>query len=301
MSPWSILLLGCAQGPAVAPRPEPAVSTEPLSTVPLGRASGQFHTVPVRIHDHVVTTAILDTGIGIELISRALCDRIACVIDGEFTGKRMSGQSVTLPLTTLSSLELGGIVEHDVVAAVVDIEGFFPEPQIEAFVGLPFLESHPFTLEVAERRLVFESEGSLARRERLGTEVPVRLDRQGPALDIFAPVTLPSGARADVLLDTGSRIVTLHDRYAADVGVDFASPDVDLREGTDETGFHYRRRFARIAGPLMFEVAQMRPRPDLEVVFQESIHDGLVGTAFLSSFVITFDLSHERLWVADPR
>ena len=118
--------------------PTQAMTHPPIASVPLGVAEDHFQTVSVRITHvapvseedtsprRVVTTFILDTGIGISLISQSLCERIQCTRTGEFEGQRMSGQSVRIPTARVATLELGNYVQHDVLVGVVDIDGFFP-------------------------------------------------------------------------------------------------------------------------------------------------------------------------------
>lgn len=287
-----VFVLACG---SATPSPATPPASDPQARVTLRTdvQSQHFLTLPVVVHDQP-TIAILDTGIGLALVSQAMCERIGCEIDGEFTGRRMSGQAVTIPTTTLDILEVGGMQQHDVPAGVVDIEGFFPDPRIEAFVGLPFFEQMPFTL--TADTLVIESAASLEERERNGTVVPVRLDRQGIALDIFAPAVLSDGTQLEVLVDTGSGGVTLHTRYAGSLGVDFESDDVEHREGQDETGHTYTRYFTTLQR-LAFAPKPDDSATDLRVMFQEIIHDGLVGTQFLGNYTVTFDLPRERILV----
>jgi len=290
----ALLLLACG---ASAPAPSSAPSAEPVATVPLRQASGQFHTLPVTVSGEQ-TTAILDTGIGLALVSGALCARVGCEIDGEFVGQRMSGQEVRVPLTRLASLEVGGVVQRDVTAAVIEIEGFFPEPHIEAFVGLPFFRDQPFTIDGPGSALVLESEASLAARAQEGRSLPIRLHQQGPALDTFVRLSLGDGqASAEVLMDTGSRTLILHPRYVELLGVDLE--DARRREGEDETGNPYERAYVTLDGPVAFEGAPELRRTGAEVMFQEIIYDGLIGTALLSEFAVTWDLGRERILVAE--
>ncbi len=269
----------------------------PLSVIPLGAAAGHFHTVPLRLNGRVVTTAILDTGIGLALVSKALCERLDCTLDGEFSGQRMSGQTVTLPLTHIDRIELGGLVQENVVAGVVDIEGFFPEPQIEAFIGLPFFEETPFTIDAEHSQLILESESSLRVRQAQTQALPVRFDRHGVALDIFVPMVLPDGSVASMLMDTGSFGITLHTRYAEAMGVDFDAPSVERRSSQDETGYTYERFYTTLERPLTFQAAPTLRRSGLRAMFQEIIHDGLIGTELMSSYVMTYDLPRSRVLI----
>jgi len=297
----ALVLTACAP----SARPEPQAQSEgaesgapaPLAELTMGHASGQFHTVPVRVNDETLTVAILDTGIGIELISGALCRRMECTIDGEFSGQRMSGQEVTVPLTRLDELSVGGVTRRDVVAGVVDIDGFWPEPQIEAFVGLPFFGETPFTIDGPRRRLVIESPETVAQREGAAAAIGVRVRRHGPAIDLFVPLQLGE-ATAEVMMDTGSQTVILHPRYAEPLGIDLEGDGIRRREGRDETGNPYLRSYTTIEAPVAFAGAPEQAHAGLDVMFQEIIHDGLVGTDLLSRYVITYDLGRDRILVA---
>ena len=194
--------------------------------------------------------------------------------------------------------ELGDYVQEHVVAGVVDIEGFFPEPQIEAFLGLPFFETTAFTLDAAGGALIVESDASLAAREAEARAVPIRLDRQGVAIDAFVQMRLAEGATAEMMMDTGSRGVTLHTRYATALGVDLEGDAVRVREGQDETGHTYRRYFTTLEAPLAFDAAPEVERAGLGAMFQEIIHDGLFGTELMNAYVLTFDLPRERVLLA---
>jgi len=285
-----------APTPPASPDGDPAAPVAAPAVVPLGHALGQFHTVPVWVNDQALTVAILDTGIGIELVSQALCERVGCEIEGTFSGQRMSGQEVSVPVTRLDRLEVGGVVREDVLAGVVDIEGFFPEPQIEAFVGLPFFRDTPFTIDGPGERLVVETPASLAARESAATAVPVRIRQHDAAIDLFVPLRL-GDATAEVMMDTGSRTVILHPRYAEPLGIDLEGEDVRRREGSDETGNPFDRYYSTIEAPVSFEGAQSTARTGLEVMFQEIIHDGLIGTDLLSRFAVTYDLPRRRILV----
>lgn len=89
-------------------------------------------TIPVRVGD-IETRFIVDTGIGINLIED-LANRVGCHPDGStFTGRRMSGQAVTVPLGSLGSLDIGasrmqdipvGIFDMHTAAGLGDVEGW---------------------------------------------------------------------------------------------------------------------------------------------------------------------------------
>ena len=56
-------------------------------------------TVPVTINGSIEARFVLDSGIGLTLVSVAVADAVGCVPSGEtFSGRRMSGQEVEVTL-----------------------------------------------------------------------------------------------------------------------------------------------------------------------------------------------------------
>ncbi|MGI0129933.1 MAG: hypothetical protein ACREEC_07275, partial [Thermoplasmata archaeon] len=137
-------------------------------------------------------------------------------------------------------------------------------------------------------------------RARHGAEVPVRIDRDGPATSLFVDLRLPSGSVASAEVDTGSDAMILHSRYLEELGVNPDRIDVQKKEGTDETDHRYVRYFTRVHGRVSLAGAPKIFQTDPEVMFQEIIYDGLVGDAFLRTFDVTYDLARSRMIFADP-
>lgn len=125
-------------GPAAAPKDE-----APLAVVELGNPTQHFHSLPVRVADES-TTAILDTGIGLALVSKDLCDRIACKLDGEFTGRRMSGQAV--PLTFANSKAHGQLGLHAMFQDIIH----------DGLVGVEFMSHYAITFDLAQARVIID-------------------------------------------------------------------------------------------------------------------------------------------------
>jgi len=225
---------------------------------------------------------VLDTGIGLTVLSEALCTPTGA----SFTGRRMSGQEVTVPLARAPSLALGDLERRDVEVGMLDL-GI---PGIDGFVGLDLLADVPFTVDYAASRVVLE-----AGRPGGGVTVAVTVEREGPAVDVFCPLAIPGGRTIEVEVDMGSDALILDERFAPEVGVDLAADGVRRADGTDETGYAYTRWFTTLAGdihpPSAPELAQQAP----EVQFQRIIYDGLLGDAFLRRFAVTYDVAGAEL------
>jgi hypothetical protein len=276
----AVLLTGCA-----APR----VSFDYLA--------GHFLVVPVRVDDQIDTRFVFDTGIGLNLISQKLCARLGCRIDGEHTGRRMSGQAVRIPLTTVPSLGIGGRRLKNVRSGVLDFEAhhFGIDPSISGFLSLDFFADQPFTIDYRDHTVQLIDARTLRIRRAHGTVLDLRVDRQGPSLCVFAQLTVAAKRPASVEIDTGSPALTLDERYLDLLGLVRDGDHGREVNGSDETGYTYARYFLREpirVDPSPVPTLGLRP---IRVMFQKIIYDGLVGDAFLRQFVVTFDLAHAQI------
>jgi hypothetical protein len=255
---------------------------------------------PFRYLHHLVTVPvtaggdaarfILDSGIGITLLTDRFAERLGIEAGAEtFTGRRMSGQAVTLPLATLPSLSFDGLQREAVQVGILDTTGFPPEvAELDGFLSLAFFEETPFTVDYARSVVYVGAPGE-------GVAVDVRIESDGPDVTAFMPLVLPSGRTIEVEVDMGSDVLILHDRLAEDVGVALDDPQLNIVEGSDETGHVYTRRFGTIRGRIHPGGAPGITQDDPDVMFQAIRYDGLVGDAFLRRFAVTFDIPARRL------
>jgi hypothetical protein len=262
--------------------------------VPFGYLS-HFLTVPVRVAG-IETRFIFDSGIGVHLVSPALADAVGYAPTGAaYTGRRMSGQAVTLPVGSLPSLQVGDRVSEDVPAASFDLSAMADLDGIDGFLSLSYFRAAPVTVDYPARALVLEDEESLARRAASGAVVAVRVERDGPATDVFLPLRLPSGREITVEVDSGSDTLILNQPLAVEVGADLTASTVRKVEGQDETGHTFARYFTAISGEISLAGAPGIRQADPEVMFQEIIYDGLLGDRFLRNFIVTYDLPRSRM------
>jgi hypothetical protein len=225
---------------------------------------------------------ILDSGIGLTLV-RAGVD--GCLPTGSsFTGKRMSGQEVAVPLATAPSLAFAGVEEREAGVGLLDMDGFPHElAEIDGFLSLAFFRRRPFTVDY-ERRTIRDG------TRTAGTRVPVRVQVDGPAVTAFMPLAIPGGRTVAVELDMGSDTLILDERLAPETGVQLDAAGLRREEGVDETGNRYVRTFTRLDGRIHPAEAPDLAQPEPDVMFQRIIYDGLLGHGFLSRFTVTWDL-----------
>lgn len=116
---------------------------------------------------------LMDTGIGLTVVSSRLADRPDVVLTGEsFAGRRMSGQVVEARLVRLPVLQLGDLRVENHVAGVFDLgEGF------DGIPGPGFFEGYATTVDPTSLTITVEP-ASAARTD--GSVVPVEVERGRP-------------------------------------------------------------------------------------------------------------------------
>lgn len=238
---------------------------------------------------------LVDSGIGVTIIATATADAVGATDLGRtFSGKRMSGQEVTVPLVRLPDVTIGGYVVSDHVAGVIDLGSTGSGATFDGILGLDLFAAACLTVDPHAQVIVVSDSPPTD-----GVVVPVEVRRDDGSVAMYTDLELPDGQVVRVEVDTGSQALILDDRYLAACGVADGDPRIEVRQGTDETGYVYTRRFIDIEGAVRIpgepSTAQQSPR----VQFQQITYDGLIGTAFLDRFRYTFDVRGEQI-VLEP-
>lgn len=220
----------------------------------------------------VALKVILDTGAGLDVFAPALVARLGGKPAGQFTGFRMTGERLDLPLFIIPELSIGSLVRKDALVATWNV---LDEPHREGFIdgiiSVNFLRDQPFTMDFVKKVVVLESPHSLERRRAAGEASALQLhDQRGIALDIFAQFLI--GERpGQCEIDTGSPSATVSSRYAVSAGT----------------------------APLLALAAS--PRISLtkpQVTFKDIIYDCVVGVDFWAGKIVTIDVPGRQLIVA---
>jgi hypothetical protein len=257
--------------------------------------------IPVVVGD-IETRFIFDTGIGVNLISASLAAKVGCEPSGStFTGRRMSGQPVTLPIGSVPSLQLGGHRNEDVPFGIFDMAAMAGFGGIEGCISLTEFRSTPVTVDYPSGVLVIEDEQSLAARTGHGQLVSIDVERDGAlSTDVYLALDLPRGPSITVSVDTGSDELILNETFAESAGIDLYAPSTKRSGGNDETGNTFTRYFATLAGDISLTGAPSFRQANPQVMVQKIIYDGLVGDQFLRNFVTTYDLARSQMIFARP-
>ena len=133
-----------------------------MSARPAETAFAYLHhlvTVPVRVAGSDARF-VLDTGIGLTLVTDAFARTIGCEPGAAtFSGRRMSGQEVTVPLADAPEIAVGGFARREPAVGVLDMHGFPSALEgVDGFLSLAFFESVPFTVDYGRSLLLFEDQ-----------------------------------------------------------------------------------------------------------------------------------------------
>lgn len=283
-----LFLIGCSSSVKKIEILEPKVSNISFSYL-----EDSFIVIPVQINDQTPQNFILDTGIGVNLISKTLCQQINCKPIDHHTGKRMSGQKITIPVFIADSVKIGEHTEKNLPVGIFDIEALMPNSNIAGFLSLSFFKKLAVTVDYKTKMLVFETANSLDAIKKQGAVVPVQMQQKNYETSIHMPIVLPNDLMIAAEVDTGSQALILHEKYMKTLKIN--PKNIRHKKNKDETGHFYHRYFTKLPGPVHLPNKPDMKIDGIDVMFQKIIYEGLIGHYFLKEFKVTFNLPNTEL------
>lgn len=248
--------------------------------VPLTPYIGRLVTIDATVGPKAIRL-IFDTAAGETIISPEVASQIGCTPSGRSVGYRMNGERITYAKCPGVTLLIGGIAfAHDEIA-VWDVKSVLPEgvPPVDGVLSLKTLARQAFTLQLAERHLIFETITSYRRRIAAMTRLRSRLATGLDGDELTALVRGAAPGAAWYLIDSGNLDVVQAAPYLQGTP---ASPDSTWQADLELEGL-----------------------PALRTTFRtrDIIYDGVLSEEFLSQWNLTFDLSVNEIWAApvEPR
>jgi hypothetical protein len=142
----------------------------------------------------------------VTVVSPLLAARPDVHATGEtFTGRRLSGQSLILPLVRLPAIRLGSYVVEGHVAAVADLGAIDGPMGFAGILSPGFFGAYAVITDPDAMTLAVSPAGDV---DEDGHVIPLEIRRAGISLDPFATLVLPSGREIQVEVDTGSENLT---------------------------------------------------------------------------------------------
>lgn len=226
-------------------------------------------------------TFLFDTGGGITVITPATAAEIGCAPWGQLSGFRMRGDRVDMARCNDVSLRSSGGTLATPTAGVFDFAKLLPKdaPPLAGSVALDSFAGKVVTIDLAHRRLVLETPGSLKRRIAGAKEVSIRLagEVSGHAVTPFLAIQTAKG-KVWMEVDTGSDSSVLVGSHNADL---FAMK-ADSKEPQPFRG--------ELVGGVTLAAEDAHSMP--------LVLDGNIGVSVLKTWVLTVDIDHGRAWIA---
>lgn len=270
-----------------------AGTTKPTS-IPFTTNSDGMVIVPATLGGNISVHVILDTGAGLDVLAPSLIEKLHGKPAGQFSGLRMTGERLDIALFTIPELSVGPVVRKDVTVGTWDVLDKF---HLDGIISLSDFRQQPFTIDFANKVLIFEAPKSLASRRKAGAVSPLQFDDfRGIAIDSFSRFLF--GNQTGLCeIDTGSPSATFSTRYMSTLGVDKDSANVHKHEGRTIAGApetRYDTTLAQLALQTSPQLALANPH----VSFSDIIYDCVVGVDFWANRSVTFDLPDRQLIVS---
>lgn len=215
------------------------------------------------------------------MLTEAFSSRVACKYWGRTTGYNMFGKRNDGPHCDNVQISAGEVMLTPVDVAKIDFgEQFAGDKPPDGLLSLDAFDGKAITLDQVAGTLTIETSASLAKRTTGMKELPFRVSRECSArcLSMFIGVPTRDG-QTWVILDSGAG------------GVSLIAPEYAAAFGLDPSKKEQRLQYKVAPGVSI----------DSPVLVTDMIMDGNFGQPFMSQYVITADLRHERLWVAPAR
>jgi hypothetical protein len=250
--------------------------------------------IPVTAGEGTLLSVVLDTGGGLAVLAPSVIEKVHGVPAGQFTGFRMTGERLNIPLFTIPRLVIGPTERKDVLVGSWDV---LDKIHLDGLVSLSQFRDQPFTLDFDNKTLIFETAKTLAKRRVNAVVSPIQLDDvRGISLDMFSQFLI-AGHPGQCEIDTGSPIATANVRYMKSLGIEPDGKDVRKVEKRTIAGAPEVRYDTRVSGIAL----AASPKVDIEhprVSFVDIIYDCVVGVDFWSGKTLTVDIPNRQIMVS---
>lgn len=250
--------------------------------------------VPAMLGGTIPMHVILDTGAGLDVIAPSLIEKVHGRSAGQFTGFRMWGERLDIALFIVPEISVGPVVKKQTLVGTWDV---LDQLHLDGIIAVNDFRRQPFTLDFANKQLVFETEKSLRKRKADESIAPLQMDdERGITLDLFSQFTFGKQT-GQCEIDTGSPGANINTRYMGDLGIDKDAKGVRKQEQKTITGakvVHYWTTLPQISLAAAPQVSLAPAR----VSFSDTIYDCVIGVDFWHNRAVTIDIPDRQLIVS---
>jgi hypothetical protein len=266
--------------------------SKPVS-VPFTTNSDGMVILPATVGGTISIHVIFDTGSGLDVLAPSVIEKVHGTPAGQFTGFRMTGERLDIPLFIVPELSVGPVKKENALVGSWDV---LDKLHLDGIVSLNDFRKQPVTFDFVKKAVIFETPDSLAGRRSSEPSVPASFDDQrGIALDIFAQFLIDSQpGQCDI--DTGSPTATVTTRYMERLGIQKDGKDVRKTERRTVAGasqIRYDTTLPQIALAAAPQISLAHPR----VGFSDIIYDCVIGLDFWAGKALTIDIPGRQILV----
>jgi hypothetical protein len=309
MTTSAILLLAAIAGTATPSPGKPAASAMPAVPAPIHFDKGHSaRSIPVEIAGEglaFVKGKVQDLDVWFLLDTAS-----ACVLSQKIAeklglsaqeGSRASGTEESRPARPLPGVTVAfpGVAATLSSLSSLDLEPFQMAlgHRVDGILGAPFFTSFVVELDYT-RATVALSDPKAYRFAGRGTAIPAKLEG---ILGLPGNPPIPGS----FLIDTGvDNALILFSPFVASHGLLGGEPKITPEAGLQTGGGNLEavvRAEKLELGPFTFREPVVQLSRSAKGLLADSKHAGLIGGAVLARFRVTFDLSHNRLWLEKNR
>jgi hypothetical protein len=259
--------------------------SKPVS-IPFTTNSDGMVILPATVGGTISAHVIFDTGAGLDILAPSLIEKVHGKPAGQFTGFRMTGERLDIPLFIVPELSVGPMEKKNALVGSWDV---LDKMHLDGIVSLNDFREQPVTFDFVNKVVIFETADSLAQRRGAETSVPVRFDDQREiTLDVFADFLI-GDQPAQCEIDTGSPSATVTSRYMEHLGIEKEGKGVRKIERRTVAGAMQTRYDTSLPQISLAAAPQISLAP-APASFSDIIYDCVVGLDFWSGRALTVDI-----------
>jgi Aspartyl protease len=267
--------------------------SKPVS-IPFTTNSDGMVILPATVGGTISAHVIFDTGAGLDILAPSLIEKVHGKPAGQFTGFRMTGERLDIPLFIVPELSVGPMEKKNALVGSWDV---LDKLHLDGIVSLNDFREQPVTFDFVNKVVIFETADSLAQRRGAETSVPVRFDDQrGITLDVFADFLI-GDQPAQCEIDTGSPSATVSSRYMERLGIEKDGKGVRKIERRTVAGGMQTRYDTPLPQISLAAAPQISLAP-APASFSDIIYDCVVGLDFWSGRALTVDIPGRAILVS---
>ncbi|HEX6892964.1 MAG TPA: retropepsin-like aspartic protease [Chryseolinea sp.] len=195
--------------------------------IPIEINDGGYIFIKVTLNGGTDARFMLDTGAGVNVISKELFEKIRSTLkeEGLHTGIRHNGEQITGMLYRLPELSIGSFSKQHVTIGIYERLNDF-----DGLLSLDYFRETPFTIDFVTHQLIIEESTDLAAIRKTGVSIPVTLQKKGNhEIEFFVDVCFDNSVRCSAEFDTGAgfNMLMLHPAYIKKLNLKVPSESVN--------------------------------------------------------------------------